>query len=316
MNTDVLQLIQPGPFWDWRVALDLFLGGAGVGAFLMAVYVDETMKGRYRRLCHTAALLAPILIGAGLLLIMSKMGRPLMLFLTYTDVNLTSPLWWGGVFQPILLVGSIVYFLKWESFQKGDSNRIMLGRVLAPVAVVVGVYHGMLLSVFVARPLWNTGPTVVASLLAFCSTGIAAVMLIHLYRMKRAGRLQDSEHVSKFLNNMVPIRNILFAVLLLQLGTYFLWWLSLSLGSLSDQQALRAASEAYGTVFWWIGIGLGVILPILLGAYAVAKGESRRPRMRIAVISLTSVLILVGGFFFRLLMVLGGQVPTPVSSLF
>ncbi len=36
MTPEIIYEVQSGPFWDWRVALDLFLGGAGDGAFLVA----------------------------------------------------------------------------------------------------------------------------------------------------------------------------------------------------------------------------------------------------------------------------------------
>ncbi len=316
MNTEIIYEIQSGPYWDWRVALDLFLGGAGIGALLFAVLLDERFKGKYQRICRTAAWLAPLLVGAGLLLVMLKMGRPFHLFLAYTNFNPTSPLWWGGVFQPLLLVGAFVYALMWRGDQAQDSARTWLGRLLAPLAVIVGAYHGMLLSVIVARPLWNTGPTVVAAMLGFVSTGIAVVMLVHLIRMKMAGRLADEAHVAQFLDNMRVVRNTLFVVLLLQLGTFFLWWLSLNFGALQDQQALAAANEICGPMFWWLGIVVGLVLPIALGAFAVWRGEASYRRLQIGVIGLTSFMILLGGFFFRLAVLVGGQQDLPVNITF
>jgi protein NrfD len=315
MDTDLIYNIQSSPVWDWRVGMDLFLGGAGVGALLFAVLLDERFKGKYRRICHTGAWLAPVLIAAGLLLLVSKMGRPMHLFLTYTNFNPTSPLWWGGVFQPLLVAGSLVYAYMWRSEQAEGSARPWLGRLLAPLAIIVGAYHGLLLAVNVSKPLWNTGPNVVAALLGFASTGIAIVMLVHLIRMKLAGRLSDEGHVAAFLADMQIVRNVLVSLLVLQLGTFFLWWLSLRFGSLQAQQALAAANESHGPMFWWLGIGLGLILPLALGAIAVAKGIERRRRLEITLIGLTSAMVLVGGMFFRLALVLGGQSGPLVTTI-
>jgi len=316
MNAEILYHIQSGPFWDWRVAMDLFLGGAGVGALLFAVLVDEGFKGKYRHICQTAAWLSPLLIAAGLFLVMSKLGRPFHLFLAYTNFNPTAPLWWGGVFQPIFLVGAIAYAIKWTRAPLVDSSRKWLGRLLGPLALIVGVYHGLLLSVMVSRPLWITGPTVVAALLAFASTGIAVVMLVHLIRMHVAGRSDDKHHVAEFLDDLHSVRNILVGVLVLQLFTCFLWWLSLKLGALQDQQALMVANETTGPMFWWLGIGLGIIAPLALGAIAVLRGEATHRRLQMTMIGLTSVLILVGGYFFRLALVLGGQGHLPINIVF
>ncbi|MBL1216969.1 MAG: hypothetical protein D8M59_05675 [Planctomycetes bacterium] len=313
MDTEIIYHIQSGPVWDWKVALDLYLGGAGVGALLFAVLMDEKYQGRYRRICHTASWLAPLLILGGLVMIMLKMGHPAQLWQTYLNYNPTSPLWWGGVFQPLLLLGSVVYALRWQGEREQDAGRKWLGRLLTPIAVVVGTYHGLLLAANVSRPLWNTGPTVIAALFGFASTGIAMVLLVHLIRMRVAGRLADEAHVGTFLDNIRFVRNILVAVIVLQLGTLFFWWLSLRYGSLQDQQSLAVATDLYGPMFWWLGIGLGLILPLLLGAFAVMRGEAENRRLQISVIGITSALILIGGFFFRLALVLGGQGELPLN---
>lgn len=312
MNTEIIYELQSGPFWDWRVALDLFLGGAGVGAFLVAVFLDERFDGKYRRICHTAAHLAPVLIMAGLVLLLVKMGRPLHLFLVYANFNPTSPMWWGGIFQPLLVIGAIAYALKWRGAAARDSARRWLGRLLAPVAVIVGAYHGLLLGVMVSRPLWNTGPTVVAALLGFASTGIAVVMLVHLIRMKVRGRLADEEHVATFLDDMRVVRNTLVGVLVLQLSTFFFWRLSLQFGSHHQREALAAADATHGSMFWWLGIGIGLLVPLALGGIVVLLGEASHRRLQCTMIGFTSALILVGGFFFRLAVVLAGQNELPM----
>ena len=310
---ETVYITQAGPFWDWKVAVDLFLGGAGVGALLFAILLDEVFKGKYRRICRTGAWMSPFLVAAGLLLIMLEMGRPMHLFIAYFNFNPTSPLWWGGVFQPLVVVGGFIYAWMWRRPDDRVGARRTLGRVLIPLTVIVGAYHGMLLAVMVSRPLWNTGPTVIAALLGFAASGIAAVMLVHLLRMKLAGRLDDEEHVANFLDDMRIVRNTLGAILVLKLGVFYLWWLSLRMGSLQDQQALDAANESYGPMFWGLGIGLGLMLPILLGVYSIYRGEAQHRKTQVRIIALTSAMIVAGTFFFRLALLLAGQQPQPVN---
>jgi formate-dependent nitrite reductase membrane component NrfD len=151
--------------------------------------------------------------------------------------------------------------------------------------------------------------------LGFASTGIAVVMLVHLIRMKVRGRLADEEHVATFLDSMRVVRNTLVAVLVLQLGTFFFWWLSLRFGSLHDQEALAAANHSYGPMFWWLGIGIGLVVPLALGGFVVVLGEASHRRLQCTMIGVTSALILAGGFFFRLAVVLAGQSELPVHIL-
>ena len=322
MEPEIVFNVQHGPFWDWRVAVDLFLGGAGVGAILFAILIDEIFQGRYRRICQTAAWLSPILVLGGLLFLLLKIGRPFRLPLVYVNFNFDSPLWWGSVFQPLLLVLSIWYALMWNRSQQTSNpvaphrGRRILGRVLAPLAVIVGGYHGLLLAVIAARPLWNNGPTVVSAMLGFAATGIAAVMLVHLLRMRIAGRLADEEHLARFLDDMRCVRNTLVGVLVLQLGTFFLWWLSLAYGPLQADAALAAANEVYGPLFWWGGIGVGLIFPLLVGAFGLLRRAAQNRHIEVALITVTSATILAGGFAFRLAVVLGGQLEIPMSGIF
>ncbi len=303
------------PIWDWRVGLDLFFGGIGVGAFLFAVLVDWRYEGKYGRICHTAALAAPFFVLLGLLFLMMKMGRPMALFYTFTTFAPASPLWWGGIFQTLFVLGSIYYALLWRDPDADAERRRKIGWWLLPVAVIVGAYHGFLLSIFPARPLWNTGPTVVAAILAFVTTGMAAVLLLHLIRMKLAGRLAQTDWVQEFLSDMREMRLLLAAALLAQVFTVFIWWVSLQFGSLGAQSALAAANAGYGPMFWWVGIGVGLLLPLVIGGYAVLRGEGLGVAMEVNSIWVTSALILVGGVVFRLAVVLGGQVAPIVGTL-
>ena len=315
MEPDLIYQIQAGPIWDWKVAVDLFLGGAGVGALLFAVALDVFFHGKFKRICQTAAWLSPILITLGLLFLLAKLGRPMDLALTYLHFNPASPLWWGGVFQPLLIIGGIWYAMLWRKPGEKVDSRRTLGWVVAGLAILVGAYHGLLMGVVTARPLWSAGPSVVSAMLGFVTTGVAAVMLVHLVRMKMGGRLADEDVAMRFFRAMSFARNIVVSALILQLGTFFLWWLSLKTGSLQDQQALLAADNAFGSMFWSLGIGVGLVLPLLFIGYASWKRGFGKVSKQVGLITATSVMILIGGFFFRLAVLLGGQVPLPIPSL-
>lgn len=294
--------------WDWRVAADLFFGGIGIGAFLFALLVDWRYGGKYRRICQTAAIAAPFFVVLGLIFLMLEMGHPMRLFMTFTVIRLQSPLWWGGIFQTIFIVGTVFYAFQWYAGDEdGAGARRVLGWWLLPVALVVGAYHGFLLSLLRAHPLWNTGPTLVAAVLGFVTTGIAAVMFIHLIRMWIAGRLAQTEWAAEFLTDMHEVRNILGAALLMQVFTFFVWWISLQSGLAPARTALEAANAAYGPLFWYGGVGAGLVVPLILGGYNAFLGEKGRLGLEVNIIWLTSALILVGGFVFRLAVVLGGQ---------
>ena len=80
MEPSLAYIVQAGPYWDWRVSLDLFFGGAGVGALLFVVVFATAFPGRQPRVCQTGAWLAPLLIVVGLGFLLLEMGRPHRLF--------------------------------------------------------------------------------------------------------------------------------------------------------------------------------------------------------------------------------------------
>jgi hypothetical protein len=59
MDSILIYNIQTGPIWDWRVVMDLFCGGVGVGASLLAVAMSGSEDSHRRRLGQTAAFLGP-----------------------------------------------------------------------------------------------------------------------------------------------------------------------------------------------------------------------------------------------------------------
>ena len=65
-----------------------------------------------------------------------------------------------------------------SSSRKRASGRSQILRLIIgiPVALIVGAYHGWLLTIARARPLWNTGPAMVAAIVGFVTTGMAAVL--------------------------------------------------------------------------------------------------------------------------------------------
>ena len=57
--------------WDVRVSLDLFLGGLGVGAFLVGAVLYYMDAKTYEGVIKKAFIIAPVLVIAGLLLLLT-----------------------------------------------------------------------------------------------------------------------------------------------------------------------------------------------------------------------------------------------------
>jgi protein NrfD len=293
-------------YWDWRIAADLFFGGAGVGAFLFGVASRWWYGRTYRRLTQTAAWIAPILVLIGLGLLMTELGHPERFWRTLITIQPASPLWWGGVFQTLFVVGAAAYALSWRSPEQRASTRRAIEIAVTPIALVVAAYHGLLLALLPARPLWNTGPTVVTAILAVGLTGIAVVLLAHVARAHLRGRSADTALVAEFFGGLRHVRHVLGATLVLQALTCLLWWITLRFGPAPTRNALELANESFGPLFWFGAIGIGLVTPLGLGALAATK-KALTDRAELVTVVASSALILIGGFAMRLATILAGQ---------
>ncbi len=299
-------------YWDWRIAADLFFGGIGVGAFLLAVLNSLWYKDKYPSVSKVGAVLCPLFVILGVCFLLSEIGHPLRLWRTVTGFNLSSPLSWGGPFQGLLIAIGIVYAYLW--IKPGSTKwRNVVGIVGIPVALVLGEYHGWLLGIVKARPLWNTGPATVAGLVCFVITGMAAVLLVLCLLPKARrngggpGEQREGGQGRPGLWMIRDFRHLLVVALIGQGLVFFVWWVSLNYGSYDARDALVTANAALGTLFWTVGVGLGVIVPILLQLVEIVRHSRDANGINIPLTVVTTVLILVGGFVFRYAVVIGGQ---------
>lgn len=113
MDPTLVYNIQPGPIWVWRVAIDLFAGGVGVGAFLVAVTLSRIGDRRYQRLAQTAAIMVPLLVMLGLLFLFWKVGNRFNVYQMAINLAPTSLMWWGFLVQSALVALGLVHAWQW-----------------------------------------------------------------------------------------------------------------------------------------------------------------------------------------------------------
>ena len=282
---DVFHLVS----WNWRIAMDLFLGGMGIGAFLFAMFVSYGRKGEELLVTKIGSVLAPIGVAAGLLFMLFEMGRPFRIFNTMIHFNRTSTLSWGGVLQLIFLVLSAIYAYL-ILFERNKAVRQKIGLATTFFAVFVGFYHGFLLSFVTARPLWNAAASSVVSIMSFMTTGIAAVLLGASLTEK--GRREIAE-----LFGMAA--NTLLVAILIQLAAIFIWMVSLARGKADFVNAFNTLNREFGFQFWGIAVVVGLCVPFVLLATRKCKA---------IVLPITGALVLLGGYVFRHVLIICGQI--------
>ena len=286
--------------WHFPISLYLFLGGMAAGIIFFASLftilrkekeVPTTVKG--------AMVVAVIAIIIGLLALLYDLTHLLYVWQLYMTVRIESPMSWGAW---VLLIVTLLSFLwvfsystemfpRWNwkfDFLKNFQaylirNRRTLAMILLPLSVILGIYTGILLSAFNARPLWNTsilGPLFLASGL---STGAAAIILF------------SKNHLERRLLSKIDL-----ALIALELGLIIHFLMSMYAGSAVQLEALDLLVGGEFTVMFFVFVViLGLIFPAILEGIELMG-------YKVPVI-IPALLILMGGLIFRMVMVEAGQ---------
>jgi len=168
-------------------------------------------------------------------------------------------------------------------FKVFEKNQKLIAYLTLYLSVILGVYTGILLSAFNARPLWNTAILGPLFLTSGISTG--AALLIWLSN--------DHKEIKKFSRlDLFLIAVELFFIIHMFMG--------MKAGSIAQGEAgLLFLGGPYTAVFWVTVVGLGLIFPAILEIMELGG-------LKISV-WIPAFLVLMGGLAFRFIMVSAGQ---------
>lgn len=305
MESTFLYSIQDAVIWDWRVATDLFVGGIGVGAFVLSFVLWRFGGEAHRGLARTAAVITPVMVSLGLLLLFWKLGNRWNAYQMMLNVSPMSMMWWGAQVQGVFVALALLFawrLLFPDSRLLGFIKTSWVGWIGATLAVLIGLYHGLLIATIGTYPVWASAGLIMASLALFMATGPAAAFLVH--------RIVGSKRAAREVNQSDPLRPLGFLLAgasILVLAALAAWWFDLTFGSVRDQDALAAVTNAYGPVLL-LAIVLGLLLPIVLLLRASMKSSDGTEAVSPTLVTTCCVLILAAGFTIRYTAVLGGQI--------
>jgi formate-dependent nitrite reductase membrane component NrfD len=281
------------PEWRWLIILYFFIGGLAGGCYFLAVLMDLFGRPADRRLARLGYLVAfPAVVVCGLLLtldltrperfwhmlLQSGSWRPMLKVYSPMSVGAWGLLLFGG-FSLLSFLGAL-----------GDERgRFPALRPPAPLGVLIGViggvfgaflagYTGVLLSV-TNRPIWaDTNLLGLVFLISAASTSAALLVLLGA----GSGAAGAMRALSRFDSWVLALELVALIGLVVSLGSVARLWLS-----------------AWGGLLV-VGVVLAGILAPLALHWRERGAHARSP-------VLASVLVLVGGFLLRVVVVLSSE---------
>ena len=282
--------------WDWRIAVYLFLGGVTAG--IMCYSAWAVVAKREDQAPFTAwrlALWGPIALSLGMTTLFLDLEHKLFVFRFYTTFKPASPMSYGAWILILVYPAAIALIL--ATLRQGYPlfaswlERIRIGtwaldlaerhrRTIAiwniPLGIALGIYTGILLSGFMARPFWNSAILGPLFLVSGLSTAAALVVL--------AAPQAGERHL---------FTGIDAGLILAELGIVALLLVGLATGTHMQQDALATLMGGSHTLAFWLWfVTLGLAVPLVLEGWELRGGRVRRAL-------LAPVLVLAGGFILR-----------------
>lgn len=305
--------------WGIGIPIYLFIGGLAAGLLIFAsIFYISGKEKQYPFTVKIATIIPFFIISFGLLLLIEDLKHKLYFWQLMLHFKIESPMSWGSwvlvfvtilsILWPLSFINDIKIFF--EQNQKNklariaaflekiiDSNKVtkqinsvftkfrkQIAYIIFILAIILGIYTGILLSSFNARPLWNTSILGILFLTSGISTASALLMWL------------TNNHEEKHFYGKVDIIAILIELLLIGL-----MFLSLAWGSEIQQQTVKMFFGGEFTAsFWGLFVLLGLILPLILEIMSL-KGINISP-------ALPAFYVLLGGLVFRIIMVVAGQI--------
>ena len=287
--------------WHWPISIDLFFGGLAAGLlFFAALFYLLGREKDYPSAVKIAPIVAPIGISIALLCLFYDLTHKFYFWRLYMTFRFESPMSFGSwvllFITPLSFLWVFSYWrelfprfilnYKWivwiEEF--AQKYRAVMAFLLIPLAISLGIYTGILLSAFNARPLWNNailGPL-------FLTSGLTTASAVILYFARTT---KERKLFNKILLGLIVIQLFLFVHMIM--GYYS-----------GNQVQLDAVELIIGGEFTMMFVGfvlvLGLLIPFFIEFFELFG-------IRVPVI-IPVLLTLIGGLVFRFVMVDAGQI--------
>ena len=295
------ELIDPAlAIWGWEIPVYLFLGGMVAGMMIILGYfLFKGRSGELRCSCTILPGLSIVLLSLGMLALFMDLEHQWYFWRMYLTFKPASPMSWGTwillLVYPALL-GAM--FIRMPEFiksvfpsigklaEKARANTAFIrwvGISNMALGTMLGVYTGILLSAFGARPLWNSallGPLFLVSGLS------TAAAFVHLIARDPYERVLLAKADNAFLGTELFLIILLLAGLLSSTGVHI-------------EAAQLILSGPYAPAFIVFVVGLGLVIPLVIQSLAV---QHRIPHVPAA-----PILVIAGGLALRFVIVYAGQ---------
>jgi protein NrfD len=295
------------PHWQWYIVLYFFLGGLAAGSYFLAAMIDLFGRPEDRPLARLGYYVAlPLVAICGLLLIVD-LNKPLRFWHMLIQRNTFEPMFkpwspmssgsWAlmifGFFALLSFLGALAdddrrwpVFDRWRGVWRSFrplGGASTAGRIIAVIGGIAGFYvagyTGVLLAV-TNRPIWSDTPLLGMLFVASAASTSAALMILLAHRS--GWSMPGIVDLHRFDDVVLVVEFVVLIAVIGSLGRVAIAWLNV----------------------WGALLLIGVVI---LGMAAPLALSWRARRGRPLNLVTSSVLVLLGGFLLRLVVIFSSE---------
>ena len=276
-----------------------FFTGLSAGSFVISVIATLLGRKEFKPIGKITALLAPCLLIIAPLNLILDLEQPLRFWHLFLYYNWTSPITYGSFLLTAYPIMGIIYAVMVYTNRQNAAK--ILGILGIPLAISVHGYTGFILALAKARALWNTAAMPTIFLVSAMVSGIGLVVIIAAVRWKWFDKKADKEPREGDKRLILQLAQFMAYVIMLDLFLILSDILVL-LTAHSDafEAGMLILTGNFAPLFVGVEIIMGSILPIIL-----VLGPKSRKSLTAAVVA--SILVNIGVYAMRFVMVIGGQ---------
>ncbi len=293
MDIQVLYNIVQQEAFGMNIAIYFYLTGLSAGSFILSTLAYGFGMDQYKPLGRVGVVLATVLLIVAPFFLLIHIGIPYRAWHLFVYLNFESPITWGSFLLILYPINCIIY--GYFMFKENLKLTRIFGLIGIPLAISVHGYTGFILAFGKARALWNTAIMPILFLVSAIVSGIALMILVcaikdRFFSREKKINIGLLENLGKLLAWMIVFDLFLVGSDLLVL-----------LISHSDAQdvAHLILAGTFSPLFLIVENLLGKIVPFIL--IIVPKFRN------IATLIIASLLVVIGIFFMRYIVVVGGE---------
>lgn len=275
------------------IASYFYLTGLSAGSFILSTLAYGFGIEKYKPVGKVGVVLATLLLILAPINLFLDLEQPFRFWHLFLYLRITSPITWGSFLLTLYPLNCIIY--GYFMF-KGDAKKTkFFGLIGIPLALLVHGYTGFILALGKARALWNTAIMPPIFLISAMVSGIALMILVvaikgYFFSEERKVDTALCNDLGKMLAWAIIVDLAFIATDILVLLT-------------SHTEAYLAAMMLLKGGMSHLFIGVEVVLGSIVPLFFLLFPPTKR---RLSFVVLSSVLVMIGIFTMRYVMVMGG----------